>query len=55
MAKRYALHANAVMKTKEIQKNKEKKLDISVSNRKIGFLNFLRFIAFIILVSKTLL
>ena len=43
-----------IMKTEEIQKSKEEKLDISISNHEIRFLNFLRFIAFIILVSKNL-
>ena len=38
------------MKTGNREK-KEEKLDISVSNHKIGFLNFLRFIAFTILVT----
>ena len=38
------------MKTRNREK-KEEKLDISVSCHKIGFLNFLRFIAFTILVS----
>ena len=38
------------MKTGDREK-KEEKLDISVSNVKIGFLNFLRFIAFTILVT----
>ena len=31
------------------REKKEEKLDISVSNHEIGFLNFLRFIAFTIL------
>ena len=39
------------MKTEEIEKKKEEKLDISISNHEIGFLNFLRFIAFTILVT----
>ena len=38
------------MKTGNREK-KEEKLDISVSNHKTGFLNFLRFIAFTILVT----
>ena len=42
------------MKNNEDRGNREKKeqkLDISVSNHEIGFLNFLRFIAFAILVT----
>ena len=39
------------MKTLEIEKKKEEKLDISISNHKTGFLNFLKFIAFTILVT----
>ena len=38
------------MKTGNREK-KEEKLDFSVSNHKIGFLNFLRLIAFTILVT----
>ena len=37
------------MKTEEIEKKKEEKVDISISNDEIGFLNFLRFIIFTIL------
>ena len=33
------------------REKKEEKFDISISNHKIGFLNFLRFIGFIILVT----
>ena len=32
------------MKTEDIEKKKEEKLDISISNHEIGFLNFLRLI-----------
>ena len=42
------------MKNNEDRRNREKKeekLYISVSNHEIGFLNFLRFIAFTILVT----
>ena len=42
------------MKSNEDRKNREKKeekLDISISNYETGFLNFLRFIAFTILVT----
>ena len=42
------------MKNNEDRGNREKveeKLDISISNHEIGFLNFLRFIAFTILVT----
>ena len=39
------------VKTEEIEKKKEEKLDISISNHEIGFLNFLRFIAFTILMT----
>ena len=35
-----------IMKTEEIEKKKEEKFDISVSNHETGFLNFHRFIAF---------
>ena len=44
------------MKTEKIEKKKEEKLYTSISNHEIGFLNFLRFIAFTILVTfKSLL
>ena len=43
------------MKTKEVERKKEEKLDISNSNHEIGFLNFLRFIAFTILVTLKIL
>ena len=36
---------------KEIKKKKEEKLDISISNRKIELLNFLRFVSFTVLVT----
>ena len=39
------------MKTQKIENKKEEKLDISISNHETGFLNFLRFIAFTILVT----
>ena len=42
------------MKNNEDRENREKKelkLDISISNHEIGFLNFLRFTAFTILVT----
>ena len=42
--------ANEKIKTGNREK-KEEKFDISVSNHKIGLLNFLRFIAFTILVT----
>ena len=35
-----------IMKTEEIEKKKEEKFDISISNHETGFLNFHRFIAF---------
>ena len=41
--------ANEKMNTDEIEKKKEEQLDISIPNREIRFLNFLRFIAFTIL------
>ena len=41
--------ANEKMNTDEIEKKKEEQLDISIPNREIIFLNFLRFIAFTIL------
>ena len=40
------------MKTGEIEKKKEEKLDSSISNHEIGLLNFLRFVALTILVIK---
>ena len=39
------------MKTEEIEKKKEAKLNISISNDETGLLNFLRFIALRILVN----
>ena len=42
------------MKNNEDRRNREKKegkLDISIANYEIGFLNFLKFISFIILVT----
>ena len=46
------------MKNNEDRRNREKKeekLYISISNHEIGFLNFLRFIAFTILVTLKIL
>ena len=37
--------------TEEIEKNEEEKLDASISNHEIGFVNFLRFTTFTILVT----
>ena len=42
-------NADEKMKTEEIEKKKEEKLGISISNHKIRLLKFLRFIAFTIL------
>ena len=39
------------MKTEEIEKKEEEKLDLSISNHDTRFLNFLKFIAFTILVT----
>ena len=39
------------MATEEIEKKEEEKVGISFSIHKTGFLNFLKFIAFIILVT----
>ena len=39
------------MKTEEIERKKEEKLDSSISNHEIEFLNFHRFIAVTILVN----
>ena len=44
-----------LMKTEEIEKKKEEKVDISISNDEIGFLNFLRFIIFTILATLKVL
>ena len=41
--------ANEKMNIDEIEKKREQKLDISISNHEIWFLNFLRFTAFTIL------
>ena len=40
-----------IIKTEYIEKKKEDKLDVTISNHETGFLNLFRFIAFTILVT----